>query len=102
MDIFNDQFLPEREWIARNVKNAFGVDESIQLPVSHWKHFDWLTSIGADMDKFTMECDVNRHIDQPYRICFSGYVEKMLVRDEARRDRAGEEVPLHINPYRPL
>ncbi len=100
MSILNKDFLPDGEWIARNVKNAFGIDEPIRLPQSHWKHFDWLASIGADMDKFTMECDVNRHIDQPYMITFSGYVEKMLVRDEARRHRAGDDVPLFINPNR--
>lgn len=96
----NADFLPDGEWVAKNVKNAFGLNEAIRLPVSHWKHFDWLASIGADMDQFTMECDINRHINQPYMISFSGYVEKMLVRDEARRHRAGDDVPLHINPHR--
>lgn len=102
MTIINNQFLPDAEWVGRFVKNAFGVDESISLPITHWKHFDWLAEIGTDMDQFTMDCDVNRHINQPYRISFSGYVCKKLVRDEARRHRAGEDVPLFINPDRPL
>ena len=100
MNILNTDFLPDGEWIGRNVKNAFGIDEVIRLPQSHWKHFDWLASIGADMDEFTMGCDVNRHIQQRYMISFSGYVCKMLVKDEARRHRAGDDIPLHINPYR--
>ncbi|MFV1463166.1 MULTISPECIES: hypothetical protein [unclassified Phaeobacter] len=102
MDIFDNDFLPDGEWTSRYVKNAFGIDEAIKLPVTHWKHFDWLASNGADMDQFTMECDVNRHIGQPYHISFSGYVCKMLVNDEAHRHRSGEDVPLYINPYRPL
>ncbi|MBU1828484.1 MAG: hypothetical protein KJ731_08410, partial [Alphaproteobacteria bacterium] len=102
MDILNNDFLPDGGWIARYVKNAFGIDESVRLPRSHWKHFDWLASIGTDMDQFTMQCDVNRHINQPYMVSFSGYICEMLVKDEARRHRAGEEVPLHINPDRPI
>ena len=102
MDIFNDQFLPNTEWAGRLVKNAFGVDEAIRLPETHWKHFDWLASKGADMDKFTMECDVNRHNNPMYQTDLSRYICSMLVRDEARRHRAGEDVPLFINPDRPI
>lgn len=100
MSILNSDFLPNHEWTGRLVRNAFGVDEVIRLPEPHWKHFDWLASIGADMDKFTMDCDLKRHDNPMFHTSFSGYVEIMLVNDEARRHRAGDDVPLFINPNR--
>lgn len=47
-----------------------------------------------------MECDVNRHEHPEYYTSFSGFVEMMLVKDEARRHHAGDDVPLYINPDR--
>lgn len=95
-----DDFLPDGGRISRYVKNAFGIDEIIALSHRHWKHFDWLASIGKDMDKSTQNCDLNRHVGQEFYVTFSGSVEEMLVRDEAKRHRACEDVPLFINPDR--
>ncbi len=54
------------------------------------------------MDKWTAKLDIGRHNYEGFEISFSAYMEMQLVSDEAKRHRAGEDVPLFINPHRPL
>lgn len=99
----NGQFIEDEQYIGRKVKNALGVMETVTLPLRHWKHYDWLqTSQGWNMEKWTSELDVDRHSYSGFNITFQGYLEMQLVMDEAHRHRAGEKVPLFINPHRPL
>ncbi|WP_208352749.1 hypothetical protein [Pseudaestuariivita rosea] len=98
----NGQFLESEQKIGRLVKNAFGVDETVTLSRRLWQHFDWLESNGKDMGEWTKKLDIERHSYEGFNITFRGYIEMALVQDEARRHRAGEDVPLFINPHRPL
>lgn len=68
------------------------------LPKKHWKHYDWLDSIGFDVEKFTKGCDLKRHGIKGFNVDLGGYIEMALVEDEIRRFRAGENVPLFIHP----
>lgn len=95
-----DYSLPNGGFTPRYVKNAFGIDEAIMLPGSHWKHYDWLKSIGFDVEEFTKNCDLWRHEITDFNVDLAGYIEMALVEDEAKRHRAGEDVPLFINPDR--
>ena len=76
-----DTFLPDTEKIGRMVPNAFGEKQTIILPVSHWKHFDWLSAQGIDMALWTKEDSL----------------AQMLMIDERRRFFANMECPLFIN-----
>lgn len=82
------------------VKNAFGVEEPVTLPSTHWKHYDWLEAHGKDMDEWLKALDIERHSHKGFKISLNAYLEMALVQDEARRHRAGEGVPLFINPNR--
>lgn len=89
---------PDDEWVGRNLKNAFGFEEPVVLMVRHWKHFDWLVSIGQDMESFVKDCDMKRHDFEGFRFTFSGFIEANLVSDERLRHLDGEDIPLFINP----
>jgi hypothetical protein len=98
MNIINDTFLSDKQYVGRMVKNAFGMDEVVSLKNSHWRHFDWLEANGKDMDEWLKALDVERHSHKGFNISLETYLEMALVQDEARRHRAGEDVPLFINP----
>ncbi len=102
MTVMNGQFLEDEQYVGRKIKNALGVDEVVTLPMRHWKHFDWLASKGYNMNKWSAKLDIGRHNYEGFKISFSAYMEMQLVSDEAKRHRAGEDVPLFINPHRPL
>lgn len=102
MTIMNGQFIEDEQYIGRMVRSALGVDERVELPRRHWKHYDWLAENGRDMNDWTAKLDIERHRHKGFNITLQAYIEMALVQDEARRHRAAENVPLFINPHRPL
>lgn len=86
-----------KEFVGRSVKNAFGVDETVVLPEGHWKHFDWLTAQGINMDIWVKNADLDRHRPE-YKTSFSGELESVLRMDEKRRYLSGIHCPLFISP----
>lgn len=92
--------LVNQNHIERTVTNALGEEETVSLPENHWKHFDWIRSKGKDMDAWVKKLDVERHTHEGFEITLAGYMEMALTKDEDRRQRAGQIVPLFIDPYR--
>lgn len=45
------------EFIGRQLKNGFGVDEIATLPQSLWNYFDWCVEQGMDMEHWVIESD---------------------------------------------
>lgn len=88
---------PGDEWVGRFVKNAFDTNEIVQLLVRDWRHFDWLSDQGVDMNKWTKDADLERHRSE-YRMSLSGELQASLRHDEKRRYLAGKNVPLFIEP----
>lgn len=102
MDFSDTDYIAIEPRVGRLVKNAFDQDETVALRDSLWKHFDWLASKRYNMDKWTAKLDIDRHGYEGFHISLEAYIEMALVKDEARRHRAGEDVPLYINPNRDI
>jgi hypothetical protein len=85
-----------------DVPDVKGIDNGwitrMTLKVEHWRHFGWLAQNGKDMDDWTQRLDVERHSHDGFHIILAGYNEMGLVQDDVQRHRAGEDVPLYINP----
>lgn len=88
---------PDDEWVGRLVKNSFDADETAQLMVRDWKHFDWLAEQGVNMEKWIKDSDIDRHRPE-YRTSLSGELQSSLRFDERRRYLAGQPCPLFIEP----
>lgn len=91
-----DTFLPDAEKVGRMVPNAFAQKQTIILPASHWKHYDFLSAQGIDMALWTREADICRHRNG-YRSRWKDALAQMLMIDERRRFFANLECPLFIN-----
>lgn len=48
------------EMLGRFITDAFGNKQNVIMPKIHWDYFDWLLSIGADMEGIVVESDMLR------------------------------------------
>ncbi len=88
------------ERVSKPLITASDQVEIVSLPRRHWLHFEWLYIHGRDMEAWVKKLDLERHTYEGFRITLERYLEMALVMDEANRHRAGEDVPLFINPHR--
>ena len=47
--------------VGRFVKNAFGVDEKVILPLSYWRYCEWLVqTYDVSLEQYFIDCDLER------------------------------------------
>lgn len=85
------------EWVGRTIKNAFGIDETVVMQVSHWKLLDWLSDQGSNMQQWIVDADMARH-HAKYTLSLSQEIIRSLVHAEKKLFFEGKECPLFINP----
>lgn len=89
--------LPDDEWVGRQLKNAFDVEETVVMQVKHWKYFDWLAERGSDMEQWVKDADMARH-KEAYTMSLSTKMCVNLFHSEKRRYLSGKQCPLFISP----
>ncbi len=89
--------LPDDEWVGRQLKNAFDVEETVVMQVKHWKYFDWLAERGSDMEQWVKDADMARH-KATYHVSLGDKMVRNLFHSEKRRYLSGKQCPLFISP----
>jgi hypothetical protein len=77
------------EAVGRFVKNAFGVDEKIVLPMSYWRYCEWLVqTYDVNLEQYFIDCDIERGT-----WTLSENIMYWLHRDMTERRESGQPVP---------